>query len=200
MRRKALIVVLCLLLSSSWTVNASSNQGARTSAAFAAHLSVLDLTLGKSTLDDVKTKLGEATASKSGQGGDSVNELCYTPHSRGEVKVVFQSGAAGGWTELTGFRLMSARAADPLSRSCSLSPHMTESPRTAGGLRLGLSRSKVLRLLGPPSRTKGSTVVYVSHSQTRANGARVFDVQTIIEVTFDDAKASIIAVYHTITN
>jgi hypothetical protein len=181
-----------LVLSASYSAQPSHER-------YATHLTIQGLMLGENTLQDARKKLGEAPLLRRGQGGAAANVLCYRVEKDAQVRLVLEASAAGGGADLSGFRLISMPTAEFRERDCSLSSRLIQPIRTNGGLRLGLSREAVENLLGQPKRRDGARETFVSKSETKIKGI-TFDVQTIIEITFDHLKASDIGVYHTVTS
>jgi hypothetical protein len=191
---------LPLALLSSSGVRAAEPPSSDTSTEISvSHLSVFGLTLGKNTLADVRAQLGDAPVIDYGETGLSVKQVCYITRNGDHTRLVFESGAGGGWTQITGFRLIAERGKSAKSDQCRADRRIGHELRTAGGLGLGLSRTQVIRLLGLPTKTRGNTLIYESLTTEQILN-KTFDIRTVIKLDFDGMKVSVVNVFRTETN
>ncbi len=65
------------------------------------------ITIGVSTIEDVNAIYGKVGDSPVNPNEDESDEtVCYAAHSRrGSAEIVFETGAMGGYTDITGFRI-----------------------------------------------------------------------------------------------
>ena len=163
------------------------------------HLTILGLTLGTSTLADIKTQLGDVAVIDRGDAGLSLRLACYIAANGDDTQLVFESGAMGGWTKLTGFRIFLDKNRRDTPKQCRVSRRIGRHLRTAGGLGLGLSKAQVVKLLGLPAVTDNNKFTYESVTTKRVL-ADTFDIQTVIEIDFDEMSVSSVNVSRTETN
>ena len=117
----------------------------------------------RTPLDSLRRTFGAGQIRETGDAGDYRATLCYTlPDSPAPSRLRLASTEMGG----------SAKAVMSLELDLlSVAVPSRECPALAGirlglphGLRLLQARAEVLRLLGPPKRTSGSTLVYESET------------------------------------
>ncbi|WP_242344708.1 hypothetical protein [Anaeromyxobacter terrae] len=112
--------------------------------------SLLDCSPQKCTFADIRTHLGDVPVSRSREGEP---QLCYAAERRGDgAAVVFQSVADYVELGVTSIRLV---AAPPPTATCKAIKGITAAIAFSNGLRLGLTRAEVRRLLGPPDSSSG---------------------------------------------
>jgi hypothetical protein len=146
----------------------------------APHMAILGVRLSDHTFSDVHRILGPAEVRDN--GGDAAahaKAACYVGTDATAVALVSDEEMGGGW--LTMFRLVARpELADftgdpgggyvvPLAKRPRCAPLAKLSHRTptAGGLRLGMTRDEVLRLLGSPSYTTQTSLWFSSEEKVR---------------------------------
>lgn len=164
------------------------------------HESLAGIALGKSTVEDVRKRFGEAPPEKSVRDGIVRFEMCYIT-SKGAT-LAFQSKRAASSELLDGFRVV-AKVSVPTTRRCVHSAVLTGAPATDGGLRLGLSRRALIKILGKPSKAGQEFLQFQYEStlpmtaeeidqQAKTFGTKpkraYWDVLDTIEVHLKDAK------------
>jgi len=176
-------------------------------------LSLLGFTLEKNTLADVENKLGPSTPGSCSQEVEASKAICYISEGPSKVRVFFESGPSGGWSRLDGFRVVSEGA--PACRlQCKNTTAFSSDIQTGGGLRLGLSKSESVVLLGPPSKISGNRLTFEWWSKRPMTKAEIdkeaqtfkapvtspyWDVHDTIEVTLSNSKVAEFEVHHTVT-
>ena len=111
-----------------------------------ADLSLADMHLGKSTLQEVLSHFGIAPL----RHGSEVDELCY--RSENPILaywVLFGAGDDGDYEKLTQFRVVTAQPADI---TCPPSARLTTELATESGIRLGMPADELKPKLGPRLR------------------------------------------------
>jgi hypothetical protein len=115
------------------------------------YLSLLGLRLGTNTIADVQVKLGKTLVGRCPDEEGGNNDVCYVSAGPDKTTVVFESGSVEGWTaRLDGFRVISGSRSLNCKLQCLASKAFGNSIATDGGLKLGLSQTEVLSLLGTP--------------------------------------------------
>jgi hypothetical protein len=115
---------------------------------------ILGITLGRSTTDDVKRVLGPAPIQELPPQGEMATS-CYV--STGSDKTMLQFYV---WFEPIRFRLSRSSATSDLS--CTSSPLVSDKLGTRSGLKLGMLRDQVIKILGRPTKIDGGRLVYES--------------------------------------
>lgn len=172
---------------------------------------ILNLTLRETKLEGARRSLGPATI-VTGRGEGEPRELCYRSAAAGdETVLVLEADAMGGWETITGFRLLRASAlADP--EKCLASAKLHLGIATRGGVRLGLSRREVVKLLGEPTSVAPRGFVYAYSGKVRMTAEQIelyrnthgwdvsadpyFDEISEIRFQFDDDRAVEVGVFH----
>lgn len=119
--------------------------------------------------------LGIAPWARESDGSESSPVvMCYSSIAR-DAFLLVQSGAAGGYGkhDVTGFVLTErepklravTRSTDRSSRAvssnlCRESALVSRGLELSNGLRLGMSQAEVVALIGPPTSTRGATLMY----------------------------------------
>jgi len=122
-------------------------------------ISILGLAVGKSSLEDVQSKLGHASVVRVSKEEESDVSICYVSPTDGTV-LAFYSGAMGGWKDLTWFALWSREAAFPQAAQCTPSKLVSRSLSTASGLKLDMSRTEMETLAGKPTKSGITAMKY----------------------------------------
>jgi len=124
-----------------------------------ADATILDFTLGNTSLKDVQQRMGSAKVERVTKAEESDIAICYVSPKDGTV-LIFYSGAMGGWEDLTWFALWSRKAAYPRVASCTPSESVFHNLTTRSGLRLGLSQREANQISGTPTKISRSTMKY----------------------------------------
>jgi hypothetical protein len=137
-------VILLLLLGTSITTSPQTRHedeplcggiGAKKVEVAKADTVILELAIGRSSLQDVRAKLGNSKITRISRDEESDVSVCYVSPTDGTV-LAFYSGAMGGWKDITWFALWSREAAFPHSSQCTPSELVTRTLSTESGLRL----------------------------------------------------------------
>ncbi len=169
--------------------------------AYQSQVSILDLTLGKNTLADVRAKLGAARVEERGHTSAWTRQICYISATGDGTKLTFKSSVIGGGVYLTGFAISQAGDVVNVNRSCKPSFSVSRGLRTEGGIGLGLSKSQVIALLGQPKETNGSLVTFESAFEKRSGTrAEIYDVLTVIQIVIRNSQTVSVRVSHTETS
>lgn len=113
---------------------------------------VLGIRLGDSEIGDVERILGSAPVRQATHIEEGSS--CYASRANDRTVLEFDN-----WlTNVVEFRFYQG-STQSLSQ-CAKSSLVSNSLSTASGLRLGMSRSEVLALLGPPSKMQGDDLIY----------------------------------------
>lgn len=130
-----------------------------------ADLTVLGVTMGESSQEQVLAKLGRAPLFRVGTGEGSDDAVCYRSGAQtDDTVVIFHFGALGGWTDVT--KISISRGKPPSLRGVTCPPNKAVSHELTflGGLRLGMSSAAVQKTLGRPSHSRKDRLsYYVSH-------------------------------------
>lgn len=157
--------------------------------------SVGQFEIGKATLEDVQSRLGVNKPSPVGSGDGADMALCYSVGtSPSAPTVVFETGALGGWKEITAYRLTKRG-----KRRCQLMDASLMPMSTANGLKFRTKRQQVENVLSLSKPTTSGLNIRVEEvyrrRPTASEAARIrrsgadpdrmeFDVVDIVEVRF----------------
>jgi len=151
----------------------------------------MGFTIGKTTLADVQAKLGCSERRKCSYDSEADDEVCYVAPDKDGTIVVFASGAVGGWTELTGYKVISSSVDAHCYRQCFRSRKVNRKVKTKAGLRLGLTREQLVALLGAPSEVRGNTLIF-----SRSLDMPPYYVIDVIRVTLENSRVVAFEVKH----
>jgi hypothetical protein len=119
------------------------------------YLTILGFTIGKSSIEDVRKTLGQAPEKQEENGP---RQLCYVSKNPvDQTRVVFISGAMGGWETLTGFQVIGQEAWDD-SLGCLQTEKISRSIRVGDNLFLGVSTTDLMKRLGTPTERAGHLI------------------------------------------
>ena len=111
---------------------------------------ILGLTIGHASMNDVQTQLGVAEKTRVSNEEESDLAECYISPNDGTV-LTFYTGAMGGWKDITRFSLRARDAKFSNSGKCARSMLVSRKLSTKGGLQLGLSEQDVEAIEGSPT-------------------------------------------------
>lgn len=139
------------------------------------------ITMGSSTLDDVRGLFGPAPQARDSNFEGSPISICYGGPG---ATLRASSGAAGGWKTVNVLRI---QVAGPDGVSCAPGSIAVAGLSTRDGLRLGLSKRQVLRVLGPPDTRQLRKFIYKRVARRQLSGGasgRAVDIVSSIEIEF----------------
>jgi hypothetical protein len=119
---------------------------------------------------------------------------CYRPLPdpvAGEMTLLFESDEMGSSEDLTEFELIPAGSRPEVERGCRRLAVASASIVTDRGIRLGLTRAAVVKLLGQPVRDHDDVAEFEHRSERAVRvGATVdrYDLYSAITVTFRDGR------------
>ncbi len=114
-----------------------------------ADITLLDIRIGRETLDDVRSRFGTTKSFREPPNSVSAaEELCYSSNNPAdETHVLFGSGPMGGWSHVTTFQVLS-RASQELP--CTPASRISRAVATQSGIRLGMPVKELRAKLGIP--------------------------------------------------
>ncbi len=183
------------------------------------HMTLSSVTLERTTLSEAQRLLGPAEVRHN--GGDaaaSASGACYVG-ADGTTLALISNIEMGGGTTITDVQLV-ARGAEPDFSSddryvvppehrprCAQLGSLSEATATRGGLRLGMTKDDVVRLLGPPAESEDHRLRFASevkvpmtpeqkeafeaHNGPGGNDLLLFRARTIV-IEFVGEKAAVI--------
>lgn len=141
-----------------------------------ADLTVLGVTIGVTSRNQVESILGAAAEFRISSREEADDAVCYRSNLKNDdTVVIFYFGALGGWTDVTQISVSQGEPASIRGAHCASSRLFSRDLKFLKGLSLGMSSADVRQILGPPSRTKkGNLSYYVSHDckSGKANGGK----------------------------
>lgn len=115
-----------------------------------ADITLLDFKIGRETLDDIRSRLGNADLFRRPPNSVSANnELCYASSDPADKTIViFGSGPMGGWSKITTFQVLSSESHE---LPCSPASKVSRNVSTQSGIRLGMPVTELIKKFGKPS-------------------------------------------------
>jgi hypothetical protein len=125
------------------------------------HLRLLGFRVEKSTFADVQDKLGAAKIGQCSREVEPTSYIGYVSRSPDETKILFESNRFDPPFELSGFRVVAgSRPTSPCQVQYKTSADFGSGARTGGGLKLGLTKTELVALLGSPSKVSGNRLTF----------------------------------------
>jgi hypothetical protein len=119
------------------------------------NFSLAGVTLGHGGFEAIKARLGRAPEIERGDASTGRDQVCYASAANSAVRVVFEFGE-----DESIFYIFAGGAPWTGSKYCVPSKRVSDRLSTASGIRLGLTRSEVEAILGPPDTTTSDEFVY----------------------------------------
>jgi hypothetical protein len=161
----------------------------------ASQLSIADIKLNEATFDSVQKELGVVT-SVSGKTDSAPTTMCYWTEQRsGILELEFESGAAGGWSTVTGYRLKAKATPSP---SCGHISDGTKLAEPRAGLSIGMLRDDAIKVFGDCHCKRSGCGL--KQEQPGSGGAPKFTELTGVEAAFANDRVVTIFVYQTLTD
>jgi hypothetical protein len=157
-------------------------------------ITLLDVRIGRETLDNVRSRFGTAKAFREPANSVSADdEICYSPNSPDdETRVIFDSGAMGGWSHLTQFQIIS-RTSHILP--CTPSALVSHTIATQSGIRLGISLKELSAKFGPPTQQGEGYVIYSFEQKSDHPKRPDFDMLSGVEATIANGRVTSFRVF-----
>ncbi len=141
------------------------------------HMTIVGMTLEKTTLQEAQRVLGPAEIRHNGgDAGASASGECYVG-ADGTTLALISNSEMGGGTTITDVQLV-ARGSQPDFSSddryvvpperrppCVALRSLSRATATAGGLRLGMTKDEVLRLVGKPIQSEERRLMFTSEAK-----------------------------------
>lgn len=185
-----------------------------------ANFTILGFEVEKSSLKEVRSKLGGARKFETSHNEQVEESICYVSASDNMTAIEFRSGLSGGGKDLIGFKV-SSLAYEPIRSKCSASP-IFDPIVTESGLKLWMAKAEILAKFGKPIASSERDLTYRSEEtrklapeelkaykkKLKANkkAAPTMDpenveipVVTLMEFHFESSKLVSFAIYRTET-
>lgn len=148
-------------------------------------LTVLGLTIGKSTLAEVAKQLPNKNLVQKGDAAASSTSLCYVD-GKG-IALRFNSGEMGGSEKIiTDVTLQKDLEKSQNTAACALSDKINLKV-DIDALSIGMAKKKVLSLKGKPNKELKDLILYNYESSTGVGDKRI-DIHSILELHFVNDK------------
>lgn len=149
-------------------------------------LTLLNLTIGLSKLEDVKSKLKRSEIYHEGDAGNSLYVLCYKGPD-GTI-VSFESSEMGGKGHIiTAIGIFSVQSSYRLQKNC-LESTEVNSKLNIAGVNLGQSKSEIKKRKGSPSKEISNLMIYQFDVTEKTTKNVSVDVSSRIEITLRSNK------------
>lgn len=177
-------------------------------------LSLMGFTLGRSTLTDVQNKIGTATAGACSKEEEASKVICYVSQGPDKVRVYFEAGFSGGWSRLDGVKVVSGKLTSSCRLQCTRTAAFARGLQTEGGLRLGLNREELIRLLGTPTKVNQNRLTFEWLSKQPMTETEIdretetfkapvtdpyWDVSDSIDITLEESVVAEFEIKHIVT-
>jgi len=171
-----------------------------------ADVTILGLTIGTTSLKDVKAKLGQ-TGSLPTHGRSTT--ICYVSPTDGTV-LTFGASGMGGFEDVTEFEIWSREAKFPSVSACTPQKLISHSLTTASGIRLGLTAKQLSAIVGALPKSRNAVTQYQLSCRQKMTAEEIkgfktannwdvsenpyFDVTSFVEAHFINSEVSRISV------
>ena len=172
---------------------------------------ILGFEIEKSSLKEIRSKLGNARRFKVSHNEEAEESICYVSASDNLTVIEFRTGLPGGGKNLIGFRVSSLEY-EPLRSKCSKSP-VFDSINTESGLKLWMAKTDIIARFGKPTSSSEEELIYRSEETRKPTpeelkaykkGAPSMEpenieipVVTLMEFHFVSSKLVSFSIYHT---
>lgn len=143
-----------------------------------ADTTILGLTIGSASLENVRARLGRARILPSPGSGPLTPTICYVSPSDGTV-LTFGTGAMGGFADVTDFGIWSREAKFPNVSACRTSKWVSRSISTASGIRLGLSVEALSNIIGAQPGAEHGSVHYEMNCRRKMTLTEIKGFKTV---------------------
>ena len=147
-----------------------------------ADTTLLDVRIGRETLDKVRSRFGAAKTFRVPENSVSADdEICYLSNIPDDTtRLVFGSGPMGGWSHVTQFQVLSSTSH---KFPCTPSPLVSRIIKTQSGIHLGMPLKELSEKLGRPTQQGQGYVIYSFEQKTVHPKDEVFDMLSGVEAT-----------------
>ena len=123
-----------------------------------ANFRILGFEIEKSSLKEIRSKLGSARKFETSHNEQAEESICYVSATDNMTAVEFRTGLPGGGKDLIGFKV-SSLAYEPIRSKCSKSP-VFDPIVTESGLKLWMAKTDVLARFGKPIASSEGELMY----------------------------------------
>jgi hypothetical protein len=172
------------------------------------HLTILNFTIGIHSLEDVQKELGYTQFLQRREHAPF--QICYKSTLKSdETKVVFEAGPMGGWKKLTAFKIISNKANLLGSDKCEKSTFISKRIQTKSGIRLGITKGQLEKILGSPSKEINNNLFFVYRTKRNMSESEIkkmaelwpqvrdnpfFDVSSVVHAIFLNSELISVAI------
>lgn len=157
-------------------------------------ITLLDVRIGRETLDNVRSRFGAAKSFREPENSVSANdEICFSPESAADkTRVIFGSGPMGGWSHVTQFQVFSRIQ---LKSPCTPSARVTHTIATQSGIRLGMPVNELSAKLGAPTQQGEGFVIYSFEQKSDHPKRSDFDMLSGVDATIANGRVTSFRVF-----
>lgn len=150
-------------------------------------LSILGITIGKSTLNEVKEKFKSKGIYHEGEAGSSLYVLCYKMSNGSTVS--FESGEMGSDAHIVNsISINGPKVPYRLNKVCEKTS-LIKTKLAINGVSLGMSPELIKRLKGKPSKQTANSLLYQFEVQDKTDKGKL-DIVSRLEIQFSQDAAS----------
>ena len=178
-----------------------------------ANFKILGFEIEKSSLKEIRSKLGNARRFETSHNEEVEESICYVSAIDNLTVIEFRTGLPGRWKDLIGFRV-STLEYEPLRSKCSKSP-VLDSIITESGLKLWMAKTDIIARFGKPTSSSEEELIYRSEETRKPTPEELkaykkatpsmkpenieIPVITLMEFHFVSSKLVSFSIYHTET-
>lgn len=154
------------------------------------HISILGFAIGRHSLQDVQSKLGQAKILQAKE--QAPHQICYVSNKKEDgTAVIFEAGPIGGWEYITAFSLVSSKANFKERNQCTKSPLVSTDVKTRSGIKLGLTKNQLTKILGEPTIEQGSNILYYYNIRQRMTEKEIEKMSKLWPEVIEDPYADV---------
>jgi hypothetical protein len=155
-------VLFASLITSLFFVESKAQQGSVVQKPLSsrANFKILGFEIEKSTLKEIRSKLGNAHVYETSHNGEAEESICYVSVSDNLTLVEFKTGVPGRRKDLIGFRVGTLEY-ESLRSKCSKSP-VFDPIITESGLKLWMGKADIIARFGKPTSSSEEELTYRS--------------------------------------
>lgn len=121
----------------------------------------------KMTIKEAIKMLGDSSIHQQGDGANGLTWVCYRTSdnknysvNKAEAVLILESQELGGGIYITGFQLSRPGLLPTLEKDCTSISVSPEEITTGRGISLGMTRSEIKKILGPPTSKSKEQICY----------------------------------------
>lgn len=153
-----------------------------------ANFKILGFEIEKSSLKEIRSKLGSAPKFETSHNEQAEESICYVSASDNMTAIEFRTSESGGGKALIGFKV-SSLAYEPIRSKCSKSP-VFDPIVTESGLKLWMAKTDIVARFGKPIASSETELIYRSEETRRLPTEELKDYKKKLKAAKKEAPSS----------